>query len=204
MLSTQFQPCDARRAFPCFDEPAIKASFKLSIEIPDDQVALSNMPVKSMSGSTRHSSSQAWQWKVVHFEKSPAMSTYLYTWAVGDFGYIAAETARMYNGKPLPVRVYTTKGLEEQGRLALEYAWRVIDLLSEVNQFFSDLRKLTLILYEVFQIVPPPHLIVCASTIPDALFRIIHLPRWTCCVFMTLWVCSLSPWEQPTARRLAD
>ena len=61
------------------------------------------------------------------------MSTYLYTWAVGDFGYFEAETERRYHGKRLPVKVYATKGLEEQGRYALEHAWKMIDLLSEVG-----------------------------------------------------------------------
>ncbi|KAK6402629.1 hypothetical protein LTR81_022350 [Elasticomyces elasticus] len=133
MLSTQFQPCDARRAFPCFDEPALKASFELSIEIPEDQIALRNTPEKETAPSSRPASSNDWKWKVIKFEKSPVMSTYLYTWAVGDFGYVEAKTERKYNGKPLPVRVYTTKGLEEQGRYALEHAWKIIDLLSEAT-----------------------------------------------------------------------
>lgn len=133
MFSTQFAPCEARRAFPCFDEPAIKASFKFSIEIPDDMVALSNMPVRETTTSSRLGNSNVQGWKVVHFEKSPAMSTYLYTWAFGDFAYVEAETQRSYNGKPLPVRVYATKGSEEQGRYALDHAWKIIDVLSEVS-----------------------------------------------------------------------
>ncbi|KAK5123334.1 hypothetical protein LTR85_002765 [Meristemomyces frigidus] len=141
MVSTQFQPCDARRAFPCFDEPALKASFELSIEIPDDQTALCNNPEKETTPSLRPGGSEDLKWKVVKFEKSPVMSTYLYTWAVGDFGYVEAETERRYTGKRLPVRVHTTKGLEEQGRYALEHAWKIIDLLSELFQIDYPLPK---------------------------------------------------------------
>ncbi|ETS77466.1 hypothetical protein PFICI_11340 [Pestalotiopsis fici W106-1] len=124
MFSTQFESCDARRAFPCFDEPRLKSTFDFEIEVPDDQVALSNMPVKSTtpSGEGRH---------VVAFERTPVMSTYLLAWAVGDFEYIEALTDRRYNGKQIPVRVYTTRGLKEQGRWALEHAPKTIDLFSE-------------------------------------------------------------------------
>lgn len=129
MMSTQFEACDARRAFPCFDEPSLKATFNLSIEIPADQVALSNMPEKETVavGSDK---------KLVTFETTPVMSTYLLAWAVGDFEYIEAFTERRYNGKQLPVRVYTTRGLKEQGRWALEHAPKVIDYFSE--QFEID------------------------------------------------------------------
>ena len=48
--------------------------------------------------------------KTVSFERTPIMSTYLLAWAVGDFEYIEDFTKRTYNGKHLPVRVYTTKG----------------------------------------------------------------------------------------------
>ncbi|KAL8283054.1 hypothetical protein RB597_010437 [Gaeumannomyces tritici] len=129
MLSTQFEACDARRAFPCFDEPNLKATFDFSIEIPSDQVALSNMPVKESrdagSGKT-----------LVSFERTPLMSTYLLAWAVGDFEYTEAFTDRQYNGKQIPVRVYTTRGLREQGRWALQHAPKIIDYFSE--QFEID------------------------------------------------------------------
>jgi aminopeptidase N len=51
---------------------------------------------------------------------------------VGDFEYVEAHTKRKYNGKNLPVRVYTTRGLKEQGRFALEHAHQTIDYFSEV------------------------------------------------------------------------
>ena len=114
MFSTQFESCDARRAFPCFDEPNLKASFDLTIEIPDDQTALSNMPeIESMKGSKSGL-------KVVSFERTPKMSTYLLAWTVADLEYVETFTERIYDGKQLPVRVYTTRGLKEQGRLGVD------------------------------------------------------------------------------------
>ena len=71
MFSTQFEACDARRAFPCFDEPNLKASFEFEIEIPEDQVALSNMPEKAVTKGGKAGL------KKVSFEKTPAMSTYV-------------------------------------------------------------------------------------------------------------------------------
>lgn len=126
MGSTQFESSDARRAFPCFDEPNLKASFDFEIEIPDDLVALSNMPEKQTRKSKRDG------WKVVSFERSPVMSTYLLSWAFGDFEYIEDFTRRKYNGKNLPVRVYTTRGLKDQGKLALESAHQIVDYFSKV------------------------------------------------------------------------
>ncbi|KAK0624250.1 peptidase family M1-domain-containing protein [Immersiella caudata] len=129
MLSTQFEACDARRAFPCFDEPNLKATFDFTIEIPSDQVALSNMPVKHTQHVGRDKT-------LVSFERSPVMSTYLLAWAVGDFEYVEAFTDRTYEGKKIPVRVYTTRGLKEQGRWALQHAPKIIDYFSE--QFEID------------------------------------------------------------------
>jgi aminopeptidase N len=71
MLSTQFEACDARRAFPCFDEPNLKSTFDFEIEIPNGQTALSNMPVLSERDGSKPGL------KFVTFEKTPVMSTYV-------------------------------------------------------------------------------------------------------------------------------
>jgi aminopeptidase N len=71
MLSTQFESCDARRAFPCFDEPNLKSTFDFEIEIPKGQTVISNMPVASERDGS-HSGL-----KFVSFERTPVMSTYV-------------------------------------------------------------------------------------------------------------------------------
>ncbi|KAI8231737.1 Aminopeptidase 2 [Colletotrichum sp. SAR 10_96] len=143
MFSTQFESCDARRAFPCFDEPNLKATFDFEIEVPEDQVALSNMPVKETK-KTRDG------WQMISFETSPKMSTYLLAWAVGDFEYVEDFTERRYNGKQLPVRVYTTRGLKEQGRWALWHAPRIIDFFSDIFGIEYPLPKADLLAVHEF------------------------------------------------------
>jgi aminopeptidase N len=139
MFSTQFESCDARRTFPCFDEPNLKASFEFEIEIPDDQVALSNMPEKEARKSSKDG------WKVVTFEKAPIMSTYLYAWAFGDFEYVEDFTKRKYNGKNLPVRVYTTRGLKKQGEWALLNCHQIVDYFSDIFKIDYPLPKVDLL-----------------------------------------------------------
>ncbi|GME61115.1 Aminopeptidase 2 [Neofusicoccum parvum] len=144
MFSTQFESCDARRAFPCFDEPNLKATFDFEIEIPEDQVALSNMPEKEIKKASKPG------FQIVSFEKTPVMSTYLLAWCVGDFEYVEDFTRRKYNGKALPVRVYTTRGLKDQGRFALEHAHKTVDYFSEIFRIEYPLPKVDLIAVHEF------------------------------------------------------
>lgn len=143
MFSTQFESSDARRAFPCFDEPNLKASFDFDIEVPVDQVVLSNMPVKETKPSKEG-------WQVVSFERTPVMSTYLLAWALGDFEYVERHTERKYNGKQLPVRVYTTRGLKNQAEWAVEHAPKVIDLFSDIFEIEYPLPKSDLLAVHEF------------------------------------------------------
>ena len=144
MFSTQFESCSAREAFPCFDEPNLKASYNVDIEIPDDQVALSNMPERQSRAGSKTGL------KVVSFERTPIMSTYLLAWAFGDFEYVEDFTRRKYNGQNLPVRVYTTRGLKEQGHFALEHAHQIVDFYSDIFGIEYPLPKADLLAVHEF------------------------------------------------------
>ncbi len=78
IATTQFESTHARRAFPCFDEPAFKASFGVTLIVPEDQFAVSNGPTVSETdlGNGR---------KSILFEDTMVMSTYLVAFIVGPF-----------------------------------------------------------------------------------------------------------------------
>jgi aminopeptidase N len=83
-LATNFEPAAARALLPCWDEPALKATFALSVIVPADQIAVSNMPVAAttaMDGGMQR----------VRFAETPRMSTYLLFLGIGDFERIHRE-----------------------------------------------------------------------------------------------------------------
>ncbi|XP_015267948.1 PREDICTED: puromycin-sensitive aminopeptidase [Gekko japonicus] len=132
---TQFEATDARRAFPCWDEPAIKATFDISLVVPKDRVALSNMNV-----TERRPYPDDENLVEVKFARTPVMSTYLVAFVVGEYDFV--ET-RSTDG--VLVRVYTPVGKAEQGKFALEVAAKTLPFYKDYFNVPYPLPKIDLI-----------------------------------------------------------
>jgi len=117
MLGTQFEATDARRFFPCWDEPAFRARFQLTVVVPETWLAVSNMPIESeekVAGG-----------KEVRFAATPSMSSYLNVFVAGELEFIESRVG------PTQVRVIATKGKAELGRYAL-------DASAQILRYYND------------------------------------------------------------------
>ena len=132
MISSHLAPGDARRVFPCWDEPAFKATFALTVTVPRAFLAVSNMPVAREEAVNATS-------KRVSFLPTPKMSSYLVQLTAGELEQISAEV------DGVAVSVITIAGKRAQGRFALDSA---LELLRYFNDYFAiryPLPKLDLI-----------------------------------------------------------
>ncbi|KAJ7694164.1 leucyl aminopeptidase [Mycena rosella] len=151
---TQFEATDARSAFPCWDEPLLKATFAITMVSHADTVNLSNMPAISEKiyepgsnetiemGKLLSSLSTEQKWKITQFETTPKMSSYIVAFANGPFVHREQKVVMPLSGKTLPLRIYSTPDVIHQADFALDVAARVIPLYETVFDVEYPLPKL--------------------------------------------------------------
>ena len=125
MATTQFEDTFARRAFPCWDEPAIKARFKVTLKIPQHLQAVSNMPAVSEKLCRDK--------KIIRFGVTPLMSTYLLAFIVGELEHIETMTK-----DGVLVRVFTTPGKKEQGEFALRVGAKALEFYNDYFELYTQ------------------------------------------------------------------
>jgi aminopeptidase N len=132
MIATHAEPTDARRIFPGWDEPAFKATFELTVTVPQRFLAVSNTPVareETVRGGRKR----------VTFERTPKMSTYLFLLVTGELERVTREA------EGVTIGLVSTPGQRARARVALDEA---AALLKYFNDYFGQkypLPKLDLI-----------------------------------------------------------
>ena len=130
---TQFEATDARRAFPCFDEPAFKASYDISLVIDAADTAISNTPIATDTpgpGADKHT---------LVFDTTPKMSTYLVAFLVGDFQCTSGRA------DDVDIRVCATPDKVGETAFALDIAKFALHYYDDYFGIHFPLKKLDLI-----------------------------------------------------------
>ena len=130
---TQFESTDARRAFPCFDEPAFKATYALTVVADRGDTVISNGKMTSDTpgpGVTKHT---------MKFTTTAKMSPYLVAMAIGDFQCLEG------GADGVPIRICATPDKKELGHLALDSAQQILSFLNRYHTIKYPFAKLDVV-----------------------------------------------------------
>lgn len=123
VLGTQFQAIEARSVFPCYDEPAIRANFQLTVGHSSKYSAISNMPVKSRNPAEEEG------YVTTVFYETPLMQTYLLALVVSDFAFVGFNAST-------PQRVFARPEVVEKGEV-FDALRAGVDLLKSLEEYFG-------------------------------------------------------------------
>ncbi|XP_011058986.1 PREDICTED: aminopeptidase N-like isoform X1 [Acromyrmex echinatior] len=140
IAATQFEPNGARRMFPCWDEPALKATFNISVIHHQKYIALSNMPIREQFQKKKG-------FILTHFNTTPIMSTYLVAIVIipiSDFTCVsnADETINIWYNSSLASRI----------KLAYTIAQRITPLLIEYTNSSEKVPKMNHVIIPNFPV----------------------------------------------------
>ncbi|CAB3260804.1 unnamed protein product [Arctia plantaginis] len=134
LVTSQLQPTFARRVFPCFDEPALKAIFRTTIySRPTHTVVRTNMPYRA-----NELKQNVTGWDKYEFEDTPIMSTYLHGFLVSNFETVTNQQ-EIFN---VTFSVYSRPGTQESAAFAMQFGQENMASLVDYYDFLYYLPKL--------------------------------------------------------------
>jgi cytosol alanyl aminopeptidase len=171
---TQFEETEARRAFPCVDEPGAKIPWELTLRVPRELTAVSNTPIVSEEAAAEGM-------KRVRFRRTPPLPSYLVAFGVGRYGFVDARPA---GAQRVPMRVYIPRGRMAEAAYAVRTSPEILETLEAyfgIPYPYEKLDLLAIPLTVQFGAMENAGLVTVASN------RLLVTPKNQSLLFQRIW-----------------